>query len=341
LKVLEESISEKQVNPEDGDWGSYGRKERPGAWLPVFIMRTSALAALCLIATCVAAPRLAWGAEPEDDFKARIALFTYDTQAPFKLKEVAVEKREGATVRDISFVAAPGREPVKAYLVIPDRAGPFAGVLWVHWLGEPKTTNRTQYLNEAVSLAPKGVVSLLVDAMWSTPKWYGNRVPEQDYGNSIQQVVALRRAMDLLVSQPQVDKSRIGFVGHDYGAMYGMLAAGVEPRAKTYVYIAAAPSLSDWAFFGKQPRSKADYLRQNAILEPSDYLRQVKNASTLFQFSNVDEYIAHASTGVLLGAAQPPKERRFYEADHSMQHPKIAEERDAWLLKELGLPTAR
>ncbi|HEX8703054.1 MAG TPA: prolyl oligopeptidase family serine peptidase [Myxococcaceae bacterium] len=304
-------------------------------------MRFSALPALLLAAACVVSPLSAWGAEPEDEFKARVALFTYDTQAAFQLKEVSFEKRAGATVRDITFVAAPDREPVKAYLVVPEGAGPFAGVLWVHWLGEPKTTNRTQFLNEAVSLASKGVVSLLVDAMWSTPKWYGSRVPEQDYENSIRQVIALRRAMDLLVSQPHVDKTRIGFVGHDYGAMYGMLAAGVEPRAKTYVYIAAAPSLSDWAFFGKQPRSKADYLRQNAVLEPSDYLRQVKNASTLFQFGKTDEYVSHASTSVLFGAAQQPKERRFYEAEHSMKHPKAAEDREAWLLKELTPPAAR
>ena len=304
-------------------------------------MRTPALSALFLVATYVTFPPSAWAGEPDDEFKARIDLFTYDTRAPFKLKEVSVEKREGATVRDIAFVAAPDREPVKAYLIVPHGAGPFAGVLWVHWLGEPKTTNRTQFLNEAVSLASKGVVSLLVDAMWSTPKWYGSRVPEQDYENSLRQVIALRRAMDLLVSQPQVDKARIGFVGHDYGAMYGMLAAGVEPRAKTYVYIAAAPSLSDWAFFGRQPLSKADYLRQNAVLEPSDYLRQVKNASTLFQFGKTDEYIAHASTSVLFGAAQPPKERRFYEADHSMKNPKAAEEREAWLLKELAPPASK
>ncbi|MDY7228398.1 dienelactone hydrolase family protein [Hyalangium rubrum] len=304
-------------------------------------MRASALPAVFLVAACIASPPSAWGAGPDDEFKARIALFTYDTQAPFKLQEVSVEKRGGATVRDITFVAAPDREPVKAFLVVPDGAGPFAGVLWVHWLGEPKTTNRTQFLNEAVSLASRGVVSLLVDAMWSTPKWYGSRVPEQDYENSQRQVIALRRAMELLLSQPQVDKARVGFVGHDYGAMYGMLAAGVAPRAKTYVYIAAAPSLSDWAFFGKQPLSKADYLRQNAVLEPSDYLRQVKNASTLFQFGKQDEYVSHASTAILFGAAQSPKERRFYEAEHSMTPAKIAEERDAWLLKELAPPAAR
>jgi cephalosporin-C deacetylase-like acetyl esterase len=270
-----------------------------------------------------------------DDFAARAALFGYDAQAPLDVKEKGVEKREGASVHDLTFAPRAG-ETAKAYLVLPEGKGPFAGVLWVHWLGEPETTNRTQYLAEAVMLASKGFVSLLVDAMWSAPDWYGNRVPEQDYENSIRQVIALRRAMDLLAARPEVDKARIGFVGHDYGGMYGMLMAGLDRRAKTYVYVAVVPSLNDWAFFARQPASKAEYLRQNAVLELTDYVQQVKNASTLFQFGKNDGFVSRADTMVVLNAAADPKERRFYDADHAMTPATVAEERDAWLVKELG-----
>src|SRR5215470_9576428 len=190
-------------------------------------------------------------------------LFAYDAKADLEFRETGAEKRGAATVRDVTFGAIPGGPPIKAYLVVPDGPGPFAGVLWVHWLGEPKTTNRTEFLDEAAALAPRGIVSLLVDAMWSVPDWYKNRVPEQDYDNSIRQVVALRRAMDLLASRPGVDRARLGFVGHDYGGMYGMIAAGLDQRARTYVFVAVASSLNDWAFFARQPKSKTEYLRQN------------------------------------------------------------------------------
>jgi dienelactone hydrolase len=278
---------------------------------------------------------LASWAHSADDFEAQAALFRYDAAASLAVQEVGAEKQGTVTVRDIRFTPAAGAEPVKAYLVVPEGAGPFAGVLWVHWLGEPATTNRTQFLKEAVDLAPKGVLSLLVEGMWSAPDWYGNRVPEKDYDNSIRQVIALRRAMDLLVSTPHVDKARLGYVGHDYGGMYGMMANGVDGRAKTYVYIAVAPSLNHWAFFARQPVSKAAYLRQNAPLELTDYLRQVKNASTLFQFANKDVYVSRADTQVVLAAAAEPKKRVFYEADHGMAVPEAAADRDAWLLKEL------
>lgn len=54
----------------------------------------------------------------------------------------------------------------------------------------------------------------------------------------IDETIEVRRALDLLLAQPQVNRKRIGFVGHDYGAMYGALVAGVEKRVKAYVLIA-------------------------------------------------------------------------------------------------------
>src|SRR5688500_19439309 len=154
-------------------------------------------------------------AQSASEVATRKALFRYNANSPVAVKEVSSQQRGDVTVRDITFSPATGRE-VKVYLVVPKGNGPFAGILWVHWLGEEKS-NRTQFLDEAVELAPKGVVSLLVDAMWSAPQWFGKRIPQDDYRNSIRQVVELRRALDLLLSQSSVDKTRIGFVGHDYG----------------------------------------------------------------------------------------------------------------------------
>jgi dienelactone hydrolase len=274
-------------------------------------------------------------AQSATDVAARTALFRYNDDSPVTVKEISSEQRGDVTVRDITFSPGPGRE-IKAYLVVPKGNGPFAGILWVHWLGEEKS-NRTQFLDEAVELAPKGAVSLLVDAMWSAPHWFSNRIPEKDYENSIRQVIELRRAVDLLLSQSNVDKSRIGFVGHDYGAMYGMLMAGVDQRINTFVFIAATQSLNDWAFLGPQPKSKAAYLKQNSILELTDFLRQVRNASKFFQFGKGDFYVSQADAAVLFAAATEPKQRKLYEASHKMELNEIARDRDEWLVKQLKL----
>ena len=274
-------------------------------------------------------------AQSATEVAARTTLFRYDDRSPVNVNEVSSEKRGDVTVRDITFSPRPGQN-IKAYLVVPNGNGPFAGILWVHWLGEEKS-NRTQFLDEAVELAPKGAVSLLVDAMWSAPEWFGSRIPEKDYENSIRQVIELRRALDLLLSQSNVDKTRIGFVGHDYGAMYGMLMAGVDQRINTFVFIAATQSLNDWAFLGPQPKSKAAYLKQNSDLELTDSLRQVRNASKFFQFGKSDAYVSPADASVLFAAAPEPKQRKMYEAPHKMALPEIAKDRDDWLVKELKL----
>jgi hypothetical protein len=167
-------------------------------------------------------PGIAQTQGPDQSFEQRIALFDYDKTIDLNLKDIGVEKRGNITVRDISFVGIPGKDPIKAYLVVPEGPGPFPGILWGHWLGH-HTSDRSQYLDEAVQLASSGVVSILINAMWAEPAWYENRRPKEDYENSIRQVIEIRRAMDLLVTFDNVDKTRIGFLGHDYSGMYGLL----------------------------------------------------------------------------------------------------------------------
>src|SRR4029079_2987337 len=159
-------------------------------------------------------------------------------------------------------------------------------------------------------------------------------IPEQDHENSIRQVIEMRRAADLLLSQPGIDKTRTAFVGHDFGAMYGILMAGVDRRLKNYVFIAATHSLNDWAFLGPQPKSKAAYLRQNANLELTDSLRQVKDASKFFQFGRADFYVSRADTAIIFAPAGEPKQRKMYDAPHEMDLKEIASDRDEWLIKE-------
>ena len=302
------------------------------------IRNTSAVLSSVLLLTLGRGVSAAQG----DEFQAQRALFNYDASVPLGVVEKGVETRDGASIRDVTFNALMGRD-IAAYVVAPAQGqGPFAAVLWVHWLGEPATTNRTEFLSEAVKLASQGVVSVLVDTMWSTavnPDWFGKRVPEEDHANSIRQVIALRRAMDLLLAQPGVDKARVGVVGHDYGGMYSMMMAGVDQRAKAFVYVAVVPSLNDWAFLGPQPKSKAAYIRQNADLELTDYLRQVKNAPTFLQFGAKDVYVSRADTGII-GAAAGTRNRKFYETEHAMNLPEIAADRAAFLLKELGITPA-
>jgi dienelactone hydrolase len=261
--------------------------------------------------------------------------FSYDKSAPLDVHQAGSELRGGATVRDITFVGI--KDPIKAYLVTPASSGPHAAILYVHWLGDPATTNRTEFLDEAVALAGRGVVSLLVDTMWAAPKWYGQRIPEEDFDRSVRQVIELRRAMDLLLTQPGIDAQRVGFVGHDFGAMYGMLACGVDRRARTCVFMAGVPHFIDWFLFARQPKDLASYRQKIAPLDPANFVARLAPASVFFQFANQDEYVSTTQAADFYAAARPRKHMATYDAGHALHTAEVAADRIAWLARELQL----
>ena len=263
------------------------------------------------------------------------ALFDYDRTTPLDIRELGQETRDRAVVHDVTFIGV--KDPIKAYLVTPAAGpGPFAGILYVHWLGDPRTTNRTEFLNEAVALAGSGVVSLLVDTMWAKPNWYEDRVPEEDFAHSVRQVIELRRAMDLLLSRPGVDPQRIALVGHDYGAMHGIVMGGVDRRAKTYVLMAGTPHFIDWALYVRQPQDLASFRQQLAAIDPVNFAAQVAPASVFFQFADHDKYVPPVAAAAFYAAAAPLKHMATYAAGHDLHTPEIAADRVAWLMRALA-----
>lgn len=262
--------------------------------------------------------------------------FAYDRTAAFHLQEVGRETRGAALVRDVTF--NPAGQPVKAFLVAPaSPAGPQAAVLFVHWLGEPATTNRTQFLEEAVVLANRGVVSLLVEGMWADPAWYQSRIPEEDPQQAVKQVIELRRAMDLLLAQPGVDPSRVALVGHDFGAMYGMMAEALDRRARTCVFMAPTPHFEDWFLFRQQPRDLAAYKAMMAPYDPVNFVSRLAPASVFFQFASRDFYVTAGEAAEFYAAAGPRKHMATYDAEHDLHKPEVAADRLAWLFRELEL----
>lgn len=266
---------------------------------------------------------------------APASLFDYDRAAPLDVKDLGKEVRDGAVIRDITFDVA--GKTITAFLVAPEaKHESVAGILYVHWLGEPATTNRTEFLNEAVALSGQGIVSVLVDTMWAKSKWYQDRVPEEDYDRAIRQVIELRRALDLLLSQPGIDPKRIAYVGHDFGAMYGTVMGAVDKRPTTYVLMAGVPHFIDWFLFARKPKSLDDYRRQLAPLDPVNFVSQLAPAPVFFQFAAHDEYVSAAAAAEFYGAAVPRKQTATYDTHHHMRGTDVSSDRVTWLIRNLS-----
>src|SRR5262249_58319445 len=64
----------------------------------------------------------------------------------------------------------------------PAPNGAHPAILFLHWYEPPRpTSNRTEFLAEAVELAQSGVVSLLVATPWTVDRWFLQRGAASEY----------------------------------------------------------------------------------------------------------------------------------------------------------------
>lgn len=273
------------------------------------------------------------GASTETSPAPDPGLFAYDESAPTDLRTKRTDRRKGATVEDVRF-AAPGGT-IAAYLVRPAGKGPFAGALFLHWYDPASnTSNRSEFLDEAVALARAGIVSLLPDQRFPWKQLPAG--PEPDREAVVGQVVDLRRALDVLAQQPGVDTARIAVVGHDYGGMYAALLAGFDRRPRTYVLMAADADFPNWFVkYFVRSASTAEYEQAFAGLEPVDAVGKAAPASVFFQFAESDQYIPLYVTDELFEAASEPKRMELYGGGHELDA-KARRDRVAWLREQLG-----
>lgn len=270
---------------------------------------------------------------------AQTPSFDYDRNKPLDIRVAGTEARGEVRIDDISFAAAAGGR-TEAYLVLPPGRGKSAGALFVHWYeSESPLSNRKQFLNEAVDLARHGLISLLVATPWSDPQWYPKRDVARDFENSVQEVRELRRAMDVLAAQPRVDSKRLALVGHDFGAMYGVLAAASEKRVSAVALQAFTGSFSDWFLYNQKqltPAARQAVINRLAPLDPIKFIGQLGSTPMLLQFSEKDFYVPREKADALYAAVHGPKQILWYQAGHGLND-QASLDRQKWLRQTLKL----
>ncbi len=282
-------------------------------------------------------------------FEELVHNFDYDRNAPLDLKEAGEEDRGGVAVHDISY-ASPrgGRAP--AYLVIPAGKGPFAAVLFGHWMmpGSPMKS-RKEFLDEAVLLARSGAASLLIDAPQVRPGFVEDEEPTspQSIFAAQQQVIDFRRGLDLLLARPDIDPKRIAYVGHSFDAHVGGILTGVEKRIQSFVLMAGSfaseeyvmdPENQEMLKLRKQMGEDKikDFLTKYAWDDPVHYVGHSAPAFVFLQFGNRDEPIPEKLARHYYHLFGSPKKIAFYDAGHSLNS-TARRDRVQWLVERLGL----
>ena len=184
-------------------------------------------------------------------------------------------------------------------------------ILFLHWYGPPHpTSNRTQFLPEAVELAAATAsMSLLVDTPWTRERWFGQRDSAKDYEFTVQMAKDVRRALDVLLAQPGIDRTRVAVVGHDFGAMWGALAVAADPRVTHFVYAAGtrhSPTGTSTRRSAKVPERDA-FVAKLAPLDPINFLPKIAPRPVLLQFGTKDPHVKNEAAKAQADATKDPK----------------------------------
>ena len=261
--------------------------------------------------------------------------FAYDASAPLGVRDRGVVNRPyPIAIHDVSY-ASPKGGTVPAYLVVPPGKGPFPAVVYLHGSGG----DRVELLAQATWMAARGAVALTLDAPEARPG--APTIPtglaglRQTRALYVQEVIDLRRAVDLLRSLPYVDGGRIAYVGYSAGARMGAILAAYEPRIRAFDLMSGG-GVSAQAFVRAAP--EADRKAVAEAFDGLDNLVAIRRAHAAFFFQDGlrDRVVPHAQLVALAAAAPQPKRVRWYRADHQLTR-RAVHDQLVWLSQQLGL----
>ena len=252
---------------------------------------------------------------------------------------VGAETRGPAVVEDV-IVTGSAIGNVEAYLVRPADPGGTAsrgpGIAWWHWLDtEAPDGNRTEFLDEAVDWAARGAVSVLPQGRF--PWTQAPDSSSADTAAIADEVLRLRRCLDVLVGRSDVDAGRLAVVGHDYGAMFGLLALAFDGRPRGAVAIAVPPRWGDWNLpFWQIDEDRIDYLRALRPFDPIEHVAAIAPRPLLFQTAEQDFYLAPMAAFEYRRAAGETAEFKAYPGGHDLKVDAARADRRAFLERLLA-----
>ena len=244
--------------------------------------------------------------------------FRYDASAPLAYRNAGrVNSAYPIAVDDVSYAAPGGR--VEGYLALPPGKGRVPAVIYLHGSGE----SRERFLLPAVWTAGRRAVGMTLTLPSSSagPPPSGltpAQSLERDRRIFAADVIAVRRAVDVLVGLPQVDPKRIGLVGWSLGARVAAVTAGAEPRIRATVLMSGgSPPVS--AYVSQAPAALRSQVRSSLTqIDPLRWVARARPGSVMLQDGRRDEIVPRAALLALARAAPRGSVLRWYPAGHEL-----------------------
>jgi dienelactone hydrolase len=272
-----------------------------------------------------------------------LTAFDYDRAAAYDPVLQPIGTEPGVEIYALSFLSPRGPGRATGRLFVPEGAGPFAGLLLMHGL----PGNAQQMTGEALLLARHGAVVVALDAPFARRGGSPVRFTEADSVEQVQLMTDLQRAVDLLVARPDVDASRLGYMGISYGGAMGALFVGIERRLKTGILVVAdgglvthytGPEDVGSAFGGLTCAARRRWLESMIPIEPIKYVGFASPTPLLLQSGRQDNLVPPPDAERLHAAVRDPKTILWYDAGHGLTT-EAARDRLSWLQQQLGMRT--
>jgi dienelactone hydrolase len=261
--------------------------------------------------------------------------FAYDVFAPLLYVDHGrVNTRTyPLAVHDVSYSSGGSR--VEGYLVLPPGRGRHPAVVFVHGAGG----DRRELLVQAGWLAARNVVTLTITAPSATRRSLPATPAEvlaETRATAVADVVAVRRAVDLLQKLAVVDPARIGYLGWSAGARTGALLAAAEPRLRALVLLSAGAARVSAYAASAPPALRPQVRRVLGSVDPLRYVARARPGSLLLEDGRRDEIVPRYALLNVVHAAPHGTAVRWYDTPHALDR-KAYRDAFAWLARKLPI----
>ncbi len=244
--------------------------------------------------------------------------YEYDKVIPLKDTLALLEETDVFKLYHLKYTSAHNKM-VTGLLSIPkNEKAPYPVIILMHGLGDHKEVDYVTYGNSRFTKNGYAVLRLDMSDHGERKGDFYDFDLTGDYKYWTREIISqtvfdLRRAVDFIETQKELDAKRIGYYGISLGGITGTIFCGVETRVKVPIVALAGGQLN--LLYGRTGLSH-EAKEFTSIIEPLNFVQMIAPRPFLMLNAENDEVVPPIMSKLLFRKAKQPKAIIWYNAKH-------------------------